>query len=65
MVTCDWDDLTRLWLAVRVHQLWDEAGDDASKACDEFDRLVVEYGRWHVAQAMTDAGLPSVQGESA
>lgn len=56
---CDWDELTRLWLAVRMHQLWVRAGDDVARACDELDRLVVEYGRFHVARAMADAGLPA------
>jgi hypothetical protein len=52
-------------LAVRVHRLWNEAGGDVARACDEFDRLVVEFGRWQVARAMSDAGLPDVENEPA
>jgi hypothetical protein len=62
-VSCDWDELTRLWLAVRVHRLWREAGGDVARACAEFDRLVVEFGRWYVARAMSDAGLSDVADE--
>lgn len=56
---CDRDELTRLWLAVRMHQLWIRAGDDVAGACAELDRLVVEHGRLPVARAVVDAGLPT------
>jgi hypothetical protein len=59
-VSCDGDELTRVWLAVQLQQLWAVAGADASSACEEFDRLVAEYGRWRVARAMADLGLLNV-----
>lgn len=49
--------MTELWLAVRVQQLWEQASHDLSASCSEFDRLVAEYGRQALSQALANAGL--------
>lgn len=56
----DRSEPTRLWLAVRVRQLWNQARGDLPGARAEFELLVAEYGRWQVARAVADAGLPAI-----
>jgi hypothetical protein len=51
------EDVTELWLTVRVRQLWEQASHDLAGSCSEFDRLVAEYGRQALSRALANAGL--------
>lgn len=57
-VVMEYEELARLLLAARVHDLWRQSGRALTASCQQLDGLVAAYGRWRVARAFADAGLP-------